>query len=255
MLSSESFDVSRQADAVSLAWSILHKSGFATFGDIRTTYSENFCRAVPVDIREAVSLSLDTIGWISYAPKPNQLDRATQMFVRAVALYPLDLGRLEQLAIIAGEIKPEQIINLRNDPPKQAQTAIGFSIQATNHIEHALESCLELRERCINDASGKPLNLLIAAISDEACHYLGRMLRLVAHLHTLQPHFFGNGVNATTALAAGCSALQIRGFPRGKEHLLVSKALPTFRASYYFCACSDVTLLYEAYDVSSQSEV
>jgi hypothetical protein len=39
-----------------------------------------------------------------------------------------------------------------------------------------------------------------------------------------------------------------------KEHLLVSKALPIFRASYYFCACSDLSLLYEAYDLSSQSE-
>ena len=44
-------------------------------------------------------------------------------------------------------------------------------------------------------------------------------------------------------------------FNRKEEHLLVSKALSIFRASYYFCARSDVTLLYEAYDFSSQSEV
>jgi hypothetical protein len=43
-------------------------------------------------------------------------------------------------------------------------------------------------------------------------------------------------------------------YPTVKEHLLVSKALPIFRASYYFCACSDLSLLYEAYDLSSQSE-
>jgi hypothetical protein len=35
----------------------------------------------------------------------------------------------------------------------------------------------------------------------------------------------------------------------------VSKVLPIFGTSYYFCACSDVSLLYEAYDFSSQSEV
>ena len=40
-----------------------------------------------------------------------------------------------------------------------------------------------------------------------------------------------------------------------KEHLLVSKVLPIFGTSYYFCACSDLSLLYEAYDFSSQSEV
>jgi hypothetical protein len=40
-----------------------------------------------------------------------------------------------------------------------------------------------------------------------------------------------------------------------KEHLLVSKALPIFRTPYYFCAYSDLSLLYEAYDFSSQSEV
>ena len=39
-----------------------------------------------------------------------------------------------------------------------------------------------------------------------------------------------------------------------KEHLLVSKVLPIFGTSYYFCACSNVSLLYEAYDLSSQSE-
>ena len=40
-----------------------------------------------------------------------------------------------------------------------------------------------------------------------------------------------------------------------KEPLLVSKALPIFRTPYYFCAYSDLSLLYEAYDFSSQSEV
>jgi hypothetical protein len=40
-----------------------------------------------------------------------------------------------------------------------------------------------------------------------------------------------------------------------KEHLLVSKALPVLGASYYFCACSDLSLLYEVYDFSSQAEV
>jgi hypothetical protein len=39
-----------------------------------------------------------------------------------------------------------------------------------------------------------------------------------------------------------------------KEHLLVSKALSIFGTSYYLCACSDLSLLYEGYDFSSQSE-
>ncbi len=38
-----------------------------------------------------------------------------------------------------------------------------------------------------------------------------------------------------------------------KEHLLVSKALPIFLAPHYFCACSDLSLLCEAYDLSTQS--
>ena len=41
----------------------------------------------------------------------------------------------------------------------------------------------------------------------------------------------------------------------GKEHLLVSKALPILGALHYFCACSDLSLLCEAYDLSAQSEV
>ena len=47
----------------------------------------------------------------------------------------------------------------------------------------------------------------------------------------------------------GCRAL------RKKEHSLVSNALPIFGTSYYFCVCSDLSLLYEAYEFSSQSEV
>jgi hypothetical protein len=39
-----------------------------------------------------------------------------------------------------------------------------------------------------------------------------------------------------------------------KEHLLVSKALPIFLASHYFCACSDFSLLCEAYGLSTHSE-
>ena len=41
---------------------------------------------------------------------------------------------------------------------------------------------------------------------------------------------------------------------RHKEHLLVSKALPIFWAPHYFCACSDLSLLYEAYNFSSQAD-
>lgn len=213
LLSSEPFDASRQGEAVALSWSILRESGFPTFGDIRTKRSEDFCGAVPVAIREAVSLSLDTVGWLSYAPKPEQFDRAAQMFARAVPLCPLDLGRLEKFAIIAGEIKPEQIVNLRHDPVKQAQTAIGFAIQSTKHSEHALEEVFGITRETLNDASGQSLNLLIAAISDDESRYVARMLRHLAHLHALQAAFFDNGVHASKAIAAGCSALQIIGLP------------------------------------------
>ncbi len=34
----------------------------------------------------------------------------------------------------------------------------------------------------------------------------------------------------------------------------MSKLLPIFRASYYFSALGDLSLLYEAYDFSSQAE-
>ena len=40
-----------------------------------------------------------------------------------------------------------------------------------------------------------------------------------------------------------------------KEPLLASKALPVLGASYYFCACSDLSLLDEVYDFSAQAEV
>ncbi|MEY4700077.1 MAG: hypothetical protein RL326_264 [Pseudomonadota bacterium] len=40
-----------------------------------------------------------------------------------------------------------------------------------------------------------------------------------------------------------------------KEHLLVSEALPVLGALHYFCACSDLSLLYKAYDFSSKAEI
>jgi len=43
--------------------------------------------------------------------------------------------------------------------------------------------------------------------------------------------------------------------PEFKEHLLVSKVLPIFLTPHYFCACSDLSLLCEAYDFSPHSEV
>ena len=61
-------------------------------------------------------------------------------------------------------------------------------------------------------------------------------------------------VPAGVATARTLSELE-ESLPSGKEHLLVSKALPIFRTSYYFCACSDLSLSYEAYDFSFQSEV
>lgn len=39
-----------------------------------------------------------------------------------------------------------------------------------------------------------------------------------------------------------------------EEHLLVSNMLPIFWAPYYFCASSDLSLLYKVYDFSSQAE-
>jgi hypothetical protein len=46
---------------------------------------------------------------------------------------------------------------------------------------------------------------------------------------------------------------EVAGVP--EEQLLVSKVLPIFRGSRYFCAYSDLTLLYEAYDYSSLPKV
>ena len=40
-----------------------------------------------------------------------------------------------------------------------------------------------------------------------------------------------------------------------KEHLLVSKALLIFLAPHYFSACGDLSLLYEAYGLSTHYEV
>jgi hypothetical protein len=40
-----------------------------------------------------------------------------------------------------------------------------------------------------------------------------------------------------------------------EEHLLVSKALPICLAPHYFSACSDESLLCEADDLSTHSEV
>lgn len=40
-----------------------------------------------------------------------------------------------------------------------------------------------------------------------------------------------------------------------KEHLLVSKALSVFWAPHYFCASSDLSLLYGVYSSSPQAEV
>lgn len=215
LLSLESIDVKQEAAAITLAWSILRECGFPTFGDIRARRSEDFCKTVPVELREAVSLSLDTIGWMAYAPVPGQFDRAAQMFVRAVALCPLDLTRLEKLAIIAGEIKPDHIMNLRHDPAKQAQTAIGFAIQATKHIEHALEEVFGITRAALNEASGESMTRLISTSAEEARPYVARMLRHLSHLHGLQACFFNNGVHASNAIGAGCSALQIVGLPRG----------------------------------------
>lgn len=215
IVTSDPFDTTRQADAVLLAWSILRECGFPSFGDIRAKRSEDFCAMIPAELREAVSLSLDTVGWISYAPKPGQFDRAAQMFARAVALCPLDLGRLEKFAIIAGEIKPEHICNLAHEPRRQAQTAIGFAIQAAKHIEYVLEESFGISRDTLNESSGETLNQLLSAVSDEGRHYLARVLRHLAHLHALQADFFKNGVHAGKAIAAGCSALQIVGLPRG----------------------------------------
>ena len=215
LLNSETIETEQQAVAIALAWSILRECGFPTFGDIRARRCEDFCKTVPVNLREAISLSLDTVGWMAYAPNPDQYDRAAQMFVRAVALCPLDLARLEKLAIIAGEITPDHIMNLRHDPAKQAQTAIGFAMQATKHIEYALEEVFGITREALNEASGDSITRLLLVSDEETRSYLVRMLRHVSHLHGLQACFFKNGVHASNAISAGCSALQIVGLPRG----------------------------------------
>lgn len=69
--------------------------------------------------------------------------------------------------------------------------------------------------------------------------------------------YYGNQVVTKYVLlflCTGATALIDRGTTK-EEHLLVSKALPIFLPPHYFSACSDVSLLYEAYDFSSQSEV
>ncbi len=228
LLSSESFEIAHQDDAIALAWSILRESGLPTFGDVRTKRAADLCRIVLPEIREAVSLSLDTVGWLSYAPKPGQFDRAAQMFARAVALCPLVLDRLEKFAIIAGEIRPEHIAHLRHDPQKQAQTSMGYAVQAAKNIEYAFEERFGITRDVLNDASGESLNRLLSSVDDDERQYLARMLRHLAHLHALQAVFFDNGVHAGKAVAAGCSVLQIMGLPSGIFECvgLIEEALP-----------------------------
>ena len=55
-------------------------------------------------------------------------------------------------------------------------------------------------------------------------------------------------------LMEACMGDRVKTPLKHEEHLLVSKALPIFGTSYYFCACSDLPLFNEAYDLSSQSE-
>lgn len=205
----------QQQTAIGLAWSILRESGFPTFGDVRAKRTEEFCLSVPADLRESVSLALDTIGWLEYAPKANEVDRAAQFLERAAALCPLDLTCVEKFSILAGVLKPENIINLRRDPVKQGQTAIGYAMKATKCLEYALENRFAVTSEVLHESSGESLSRLIPQMSDEERYYVARMLGHVAHLHTLQANFFENGVYAGKAIAAGCSALQVVGLPRG----------------------------------------
>ena len=208
------------SEVVGVAWRILTLVGFPDFDEIRQIRTEEWPSVIEPAQHGLVALALETIGWYHFGLRPYDIDRTARVFDRCLELTPQNQRALERFAIVANEIKPEQIGGFAKFPKKQQETALGYKLQCKRKVDNILFDVFGITEGHLVGKSDHTVAQMMQTRKHEERKFVFNILGHLSRCNFAVGDFFGNGTQLSLGIGAACCQLEMLDLPRDISNLI-----------------------------------
>ena len=209
------------SELVGLAWRILTLVGFADFDQIRQIRTEEWRDVIDPAQCGLVALALETIGWYHFGLRPYDIDRTARVFDRCLELTPQNQRALERFAIVANEIKPENIGGFAKFPKKQQETALGYKLQCKRKVDNILLDVFGITEGHLVGQGEQTVAHLMKTRKHAERTFVFNILGHLSRFNLAVGDFFGNGTQLSLGIGASCCQLEMLDLPRDISNLVM----------------------------------
>jgi len=206
---------------VGLAWRILTLVGFGDFDQIRQIRSEEWPSVIEPAQYGLVALALETIGWYHFGLRPYDIDRTARVFDRCLELTPQNQRALERFAIVANEIKPENIGGFAKFPKKQQETALGYKLQCKRKVDNILLDVFGITEGHLVGKGERTVAQIMKTRKHAERTFVFNILGHLSRFNCAVGDFFGNGTQLSLGIGAACCQLEMLDLPRDISNLVM----------------------------------
>jgi hypothetical protein len=206
---------------VGSSWRILTLVGFPDFDQIRKIHSEEWPSVLDPSQHALVALALEAIGWYHFGLRPYDIDRTARVFDRCLELAPQNQRALERFAIVANEIKPENIGGFTKFPKKQQETALGYKLQCKRKVDNILLDIFGITEGHLVGKGEQTVATIIKARKHGERKFVFNILGHLSRFNYAVGDFFGNGTQLSLGIGAACCQLEMLDLPRDISNLVM----------------------------------
>ncbi|MEN9846810.1 MAG: hypothetical protein RIS36_1957 [Pseudomonadota bacterium] len=208
------------SEVVGVAWRILTLVGFPDFDEIRQIRTEEWPSVIEPAQHGLVALALETIGWYHFGLHHYDIDRTARIFDRCLELTPHNQRALERFAIIANEIKPEQIGGFAKFPKKQLETALGYKLQCKRKVDNILLDVFGITEGHLVGKGEQTVAQMMKVRKHAERRFVFNILGHLSRFNLAVGDFFGNGTQLSLGIGAACCQLEMLDLPRDISNLI-----------------------------------
>ena len=208
------------SEVVGVAWRILTLVGFPDFDEIRQIRTEEWPSVIEPAQHGLVALALETIGWYHFGLRPYDIDRTARIFDRCLELTPQNQRALERFAIVANEIKPEQIGGFAKFPKKQQETALGYKLQCKRKVDNILLDVFGITEGHLVGKGEHTVAQMMTTRKHGERKFVFNILGHLSRFNFAVGDFFGNGTQLSLGIGAACCQLEMLDLPRDISNLI-----------------------------------
>lgn len=208
-------------ELVGVAWRILTLVGFADFDQIRQVRTEEWPSVIDPAQHGLVALALETIGWYHFGLRPYDIDRTARVFDRCLELTPQNQRALERFAIVATEIRPENIGGFAKFPKKQQETALGYKLQCKRKVDNILLDVFGITEGHLVGQGKQTVAQMMKIRKNVERAFVFNILGHLSRFNFAVGDFFGNGTQLSLGIGAACCQLEMLDLPRDISNLVM----------------------------------